>query len=89
MSRKRKGATPKTIEERVAQANEAETLLQSPVFVEACDLLEDKYINQWMHSAWHDDEERDRCYRHLHVLTDVKRELDSMINSGKIAKQLT
>ena len=89
MSRKRKGATPKTIEERVAQANEAETLLQSPVFVEACELLEDKYINQWMNSAWENEEVRDRCYRFLHVLTDVKFELESMINSVKIAKQLT
>ena len=89
MSRKRKGATPKTIEERVAQANEAETLLQSPVFMEACDLLEDKYINQWMSSAWENEEVRDRCYRFLYVLTDVKSELESMINSGKIAKQLT
>jgi len=88
MSKRRKSATPKTIEERVAQANEAETLLQSPVFAEACDLLEEKYINQWMNSAWENEEVRDRCYRFLYVLTDVKRELESIINSGKIAKQL-
>ena len=88
MSKRRKSATPKSIEERVAQGNEAETLLQSPVFVEACELLEEKYINQWMNSAWENEEVRDRCYRFLYVLTDVKRELESIINSGKIAKQL-
>jgi len=89
MSRKRKGATPKTIEERVAQANEAETLLQSPVFVEACDLLEDKYINQWISYGAGDEMKREQCYISLKVLSEVKLEIESMINSGKIAKQLT
>jgi|TARA_R110000824_G_scaffold6922_3_gene31715 hypothetical protein len=89
MKRKKKGVTPQTVEDVVAQANEAETLLQSPVFMQACDLLEDKYINQWMSSAWENEEVRVRCYRFLHVLTDVKSELESMINSGKIAKQST
>jgi len=89
MSRKRKGATPKTIEERVAQANEAETLLQSPVFVEACELLEDKYINQWISSGAGDEQKREQYYISLKVLSEVKLEIESMINSGKIAKQLT
>jgi hypothetical protein len=89
MSRKRKGATPKTIEERVAQANEAETLLQSPVFVQACELLEDKYIDQWISSGAGDEQKREQCYMSLFVLSEIRLELDSMINSGKIAKQLT
>ena len=89
MSRKRKGATPKTIEERVAQANEAETLLQSPVFVQACELLEDKYINQWISSGAGDEQKREQYYISLKVLSEVKLEIESMINSGKIAKQLT
>ena len=89
MSRKRKGATPKTIEERVAQANEAETLLQSPVFMQECDLLEDKYINQWISSGAGDEQKREQCYMSLFVLSEIKLELESMINSGKIVKQLT
>ena len=89
MSRKRKGATPKTIEERVAQANEAETLLQSPVFLEAYELLEDKYINQWISSGAGDEMKREQYYISLEVLSEVKLEIESMINSGKIAKQLT
>ena len=88
MSKKRKGATPKTVEERVAQANEAETLLQSPVFVEACELLEEKYINAWISSGIGDEQKREQFYLSLRVLSEVKLEIESMINSGKIAKQL-
>ncbi len=60
MSKKRKSATPKSIEERVAQGNEAETLLKSPVFAEACDLLEEKYINAWISSGIGDEEKREQ-----------------------------
>lgn len=88
MSKKRKSATPKSIEERVAQGNEAETLLKSPVFVEACELLEEKYINAWISSGIGDEEKREQFYLSLKVLSEVKLEIESMINSGKIAKQL-
>ena len=80
--------SPKSIEERVAQANEAETLLQSPVFTEACDLLEEKYINAWISSGVGDEQKREQCYLSLKVLSEVKLEIESMINGGKIAKQL-
>jgi|TARA_R100000781_G_scaffold78495_2_gene48657 hypothetical protein len=88
MGKKRKGVTPKSIEERVAQGNEAETLLQSPVFIEACDLLEDKYVNAWISSGIGDEQKREQYYLSLKVLSEVKLEIESMINSGKIAKQL-
>jgi len=87
MSRRRKNATPKPVEERVAQGNEAETLLQSPVFVESCELLEDKFINEWISSGVGDEMKREQCYMSLRVLSEIKLEIESMINSGKIAKQ--
>jgi len=89
MRRKKKGVTPQTVEDIVAQANEAETLLQSPVFMQACELLEDKYINQWISSGAGDEMKREQYYVSLKVLSEVKLEIESMINSGKIAKQLT
>ena len=89
MKRKKKGVTPQTVEDVVAQANEAETLLQSPVFMQACELLEDKYINQWISSGAGDEMKREQYYVSLKVLSEVKLEIESMINSGKIAKQLT
>ena len=89
MRRKKKGVTPQTVEDVVAQANEAETLLQSPVFMQACELLEDKYINQWISSGAGDEMKREQYYVSLKVLSEVKLEIESMINSGKIAKQLT
>jgi hypothetical protein len=87
MRRKKKGVTPQTVEDVVAQANEAETLLQSPVFVESCELLEDKFINEWISSGVGDEMKRERCYMSLRVLSEIKLEIESMINSGKIAKQ--
>lgn len=87
MKRKKKTQTPKTVEERVLQGNSAEALLQSPIFTEAYETLEDRYINAWMSSNSEDGNKREQCYISLKVLSEIKLELESMISSGKIAKQ--
>ena len=87
MGKKRKAQKPKTVEERVSQGNSAEALIHSPVFSEAYENLEDKYITSWMSSNPDDDKKREQCYISLKVLSEIRLELESMINSGKIAKQ--
>jgi len=87
MSKRRKEEKSKTVEERISQGSSAESLLQSPVFSEAYENLEDKYINAWIASNPSDEKHREQCYVSLKVLSEIRLELESMMNSGKIAKQ--
>ena len=87
MSKRRKEDKTKTIEERISQGNAANALLQSTEFSEAYENLEDKYINAWISSSADDEKKREQCYVSLKVLSEIRLELESMINSGKIAKQ--
>ena len=87
MSKRRKEEKSKTVEERISQGSSAESLLQSPVFSEAYENLEDKYINAWIASNPSDEKHLEQCYVSLKVLSEIRLELESMMNSGKIAKQ--
>jgi|TARA_Y100001973_G_C5202204_1_gene338726 hypothetical protein len=87
MGKKKKEQKQKTAEEIISQGNSAEDFLQSPIFSEAYENLEDKYINAWISSSADDEKKREQCYVSLKVLSEIRLELESMINSGKIAKQ--
>jgi|TARA_R100001443_G_scaffold92087_1_gene98795 hypothetical protein len=78
---------PKTEEERVKRGNAAESVISSPVFQEAFELLEDKYITSWITSGIDDKDMREQNFLSLRALSDVRLELESMISSGKFAAQ--
>jgi len=72
--------TPK--EERIAKGNVAKTILADPVVSEAYENLRKKYINDWQNSSMDDVQKRERAFLSLHVLADVRAELESIANSG-------
>ena len=87
MTRKKKGlSSKKTTEEQIQQGNAAEAVLTSPVFIEAFEILEEKYINSWLSSEISDKDHRETQFLSLRVLSEMKLELESMVNGGKIAK---
>jgi len=71
-----------TVEERVLKANAARFVLEDPVIQEAFDNLEDLYNEAWVNSNIEDSISRERIFLSLRALSDLKRELESMINSG-------
>ena len=71
-----------TVEERVLKANAARFVLEDPVIQEAFDNLEDLYNEAWVNSNIEDSISRERIFLSLRALSDFKRELESMINSG-------
>lgn len=71
-----------TVEERVLKANAARFVLEDPVIQEAFDNLEDLYNEAWVNSNIEDSISRERMFLSLRALSDLKRELESMINSG-------
>jgi len=87
VKRKKKGlSAEKNIEEQIQQGNAAEAVLTSPVFIEAFEILEDKYINSWLSSAMSDKDHRETQFLSLRVLSEMRLELESMVNGAKIAK---
>jgi len=87
VKRKKKGlSAEKNIEEQIQQGNAAEAVLTSPVFIEAFEILEDKYINSWLSSGMSDKDHRETQFLSLRVLSEMRLELESMVNGAKIAK---
>ena len=86
MTKKKKGISePKTPEETVLQGNAAAAVLASPVFTDAFEILEERYISNWISSGIDDKDKREVQFMSLRVLSEVRLELESMINGGKLA----
>lgn len=85
MNKKKGISTPKTTEETIQQGNAATAVLNSPVFQEAFEILEERYISNWISSQLDDKDHRETQFLSLRVLSEVRLELESKINGGKIA----
>ena len=77
--------TPK--EKRISKGNAAEKLLNDPIISEAFEKLEAKYNSAWVSSSLEDNHKRETLYLSIRALGELRLELESMINSGKIAQQ--
>jgi hypothetical protein len=77
--------TPK--EERVKKGNAAEKLFNDPILSEAFEKLEAKYNSAWVSSGLEDNQKRETLYLSIRALGELRLELESMINTGKIAQQ--
>jgi len=81
--KKKKGSLERaTVEERVLKASAAKFVLENPVIQEAFDNLEEHYNEKWVNSEMEDSVTRERVFLSLRALSDLKSELESMINSG-------
>ena len=77
--------TPK--EKRISKGNAAEKLLNDPIISEAFEKLETKYNSAWVSSGLEDSQKRETLYLSIRALGELKLELESMINTGKIAQR--
>ena len=71
-----------TVEERVIKGNAARSVLEDPVIQEAFENLEEHYNEKWINSEVEDSITRERVFLSLRALSDLKTELQSMVNSG-------
>ena len=77
--------TPK--EKRISKGNAAEKLLNDPIISEVFEKLETKYNSAWISSGLEDSQKRETLYLSIRALGELKLELESMINTGKIAQK--
>lgn len=75
--------------EKVNKGINAAKLLDDQVMVDAFAMLEQVYINDWKTSKVDDMVKRESAYNMLRALFDLKTQLQSFVDTGKIAgKQL-
>ena len=62
-------------------------MLNDPIISEAFEKLENKYNSAWVSSGLEDNQKRETLYLSIRALGELRLELESMINTGKIAQQ--
>lgn len=75
--------------EQVGKGRKASEILDNDVIKEAFAVLEEAYINDWKTSKVDDVVKREKAYARMSVLFDFRAQLQSFVDTGKIAgKQL-
>ena len=76
---------PKTIEQRIYDANRAKEVLENDAFIAAFDDTEQEILDQWTNSPARDKEGRETLWNYLMLLRKVKAHLTYSLDSGKLA----
>ena len=77
------------VRQKVQRGKKALEILQDETMAAAFATLEERYTNDWKTSKIDDVVKRDRAYANMSVLQDFKDQLQSFVDSAKIAsKQL-
>ncbi len=64
----------------------AERLLSDEILVQGFSSLEETYLQAWRDTKYHDTDGRERLWQAVQIVGKVKTHLQSVVNSGKIAK---
>jgi len=75
-----------TPEEESRRGDEAARLLQHPLLIEAFELIEQEYTEQWKNSPARDEDGRQSIWLALKNLHKVKGHLEYTMETGKVAK---
>ena len=70
-----------------ARGTHAEQLLRDEVLVEAFAALERDYVAAWRESPARDTDARERLWQAVNIIGKVKSHLQSVANSGKLARK--
>jgi hypothetical protein len=74
------------VEQIILRGERARQLLEEPLLLEAFDLIEKEYVQQWQTSPARDAEGRESLYLMLKLLQRVRGHLQSTMESGVIEK---
>lgn len=73
-------------QEKARRGEHAKHLLEDPVLVQALDNLEAQYIEAWKNTASDEEEGRERLYRAVQVVGDVRQQLRVIVDQGRISR---
>lgn len=78
--------TPTPVEDRIARGEEARSILESPIFIEAFESAEKDIVSQWMGSPARDSEGREKLWVYLAMLRKVRAHMERAIETGDMAR---
>ena len=70
----------------ILRGERATLLLADPLLTEAFELIESEYIKQWKNSPARDEAGREKLWLMVVTLQKLWSELESVVNTGKLAK---
>lgn len=74
------------ISERIYNGNRAKEVLENEAFAQAFDAIEREVIEKWKNSPARDAQGREKCWTYLMLLRQVKTQLTTTLETGKLAQ---
>lgn len=78
--------TEDKLQQQIAEAAQADALLNSPMLKAALDELSAAYIEAWKVTSSKDTEGRERLWQAVQVVGKVRDHMVKVLNNGKLAK---
>jgi tRNA C32,U32 (ribose-2'-O)-methylase TrmJ len=79
--------SPEQVEQAIARANEARSILASPVYVDSMNKMKKEIIDTWAACPARDKDGREWLWQQYQVALKFEESLAEVLNTGKIALQ--
>ena len=75
-----------TLEERLYLGDRAREVIENEAFIAAFEATEKEVVDQWMQSPARDQDGREKLWQYLSMLRKVKANLQTTLETGKLAQ---
>lgn len=76
-----------SLEQESTRGQQAQLLLENPLFIEAQEALEKEILSAWENSPAGDEKGREKLYLMLMLHRKVKRHFESLVLTGEMARR--
>lgn len=74
-------------EKEISRGSKAKQILEEPLFIEAVQKVRTELMNEWLNSDDKNSEQRENIFRMRRMLEVVLMQLQTVMETGKLAKQ--
>ena len=74
-------------EQEITRGNKAKQILEEPLFVESVQTIRTELMNEWLNSDEKNSEQRENIFRMRRMLEVVLMQLQSVLETGKLANK--
>jgi len=74
-------------DQEISRGNKAKQILEEPLFIEAVQKVRTELMNEWLNSDDKNSEQRENIFRMRRMLEVVLMQLQTVMETGKLAKQ--
>lgn len=74
-------------DQEISRGSKAKQILEEPLFIEAVQKVRTELMNEWLNSDDKNSEQRENIFRMRRMLEVVLMQLQTVMETGKLAKQ--